>query len=92
MKKKRHLFLLFAVVIAAGWGMFVLSKSKDKIGENEMVMYSAIAGKVAALDPGNIGDTSSSAVASQIFECLYDYHYKQIKQSHPLLPPPEEGR
>jgi ABC-type transport system substrate-binding protein len=84
LKKKRHLFLLFAVIITAGWGLSVLSRSNDKINENEMVMYSAIGGKVASLDPGNIGDTSSSAVASQIFECLYDYHY--LKRPYEIIP------
>ena len=31
--------------------------------------------KVQSLDPADIGDTVSHTVASEIFECLYEYHY-----------------
>ena len=51
---------------------------------NEMVLYSAIAAKVRGLDPGDIGDTTSSLVASQIFDCLYQYHY--LKRPYELIP------
>ena len=36
--------------------------------------------KVQSLDPVNIGDTVSHGVASEIFECLYDYHYLNIPE------------
>ena len=36
------------------------------------------------LDPGDIGDTTSSTVASQIFDCLYQYHY--LKRPYELIP------
>ncbi|MBL7106500.1 MAG: hypothetical protein ISS77_02680 [Phycisphaerae bacterium] len=49
-----------------------------------MVLYSALAAKVRGLDPGDIGDTTSSVVASQIFECLYQYHY--LKRPYELIP------
>lgn len=51
---------------------------------NEIVLYSALAAKVRGLDPGDIGDTTSSLVASQIFECLYQYHY--LKRPYELIP------
>jgi ABC-type transport system substrate-binding protein len=51
---------------------------------NEMVLYSALPAKVRGLDPGDIGDTTSSIVASQIFECLYQYHY--LKRPYVLIP------
>ncbi len=51
---------------------------------NEIVLYSALPAKVRGLDPGDIGDTTSSAVASQIFECLYQYHY--LKRPYELVP------
>lgn len=51
---------------------------------DEKVLYTALAAKVRALDPGDIGDTTSSSVASQIFECLYQYHY--LKRPYELIP------
>ena len=36
------------------------------------------------MDPMDIGDTTSSSVASQIFECLYQYHY--LKRPYELQP------
>ena len=51
---------------------------------NEAVLYTALGAKIRGLDPGDIGDTTSSAVASQIFECLYQYHY--LKRPYELIP------
>jgi ABC-type transport system substrate-binding protein len=51
---------------------------------NQVVIYSALAAKVRGLDPADIGDTTSSGVASQIFECLYQYHY--LKRPYQLIP------
>jgi oligopeptide transport system substrate-binding protein len=56
---------------------------------NEMVLYSALGAKVRALDPGDIGDTTSSAVGSQFFECLYQYHY--LKRPYELIPQLADG-
>jgi ABC-type transport system substrate-binding protein len=50
----------------------------------EKVLYGALGSKVRALDPGDIGDTLSSSVAAQIFECLYEYHY--LKRPYELVP------
>jgi len=56
---------------------------------NEVVVYSAIPSKVRGLDPGDVGDTTSSSVASQIFECLYQYHY--LKRPYELIPQLADG-
>ncbi len=56
---------------------------------NEAILYSALAAKVRGLDPSDIGDTTSSLVASQIFECLYQYHY--LKRPYELVPALAEG-
>ena len=50
----------------------------------KMVRYLALAAKVRGMDPMDIGDTTSSSVASQIFECLYQYHY--LKRPYELQP------
>ena len=58
--------------------------SKSAADSNEVVLHSALGAKVRALDPGDIGDTTSSSVARQIFECLYQYHY--LKRPYELIP------
>jgi oligopeptide transport system substrate-binding protein len=40
--------------------------------------------KVQVLDPANVGDAVSDAVASEIFESLYQYHY--LKRPYELIP------
>lgn len=58
--------------------------SPSRTDSNEMVLYGALAAKVRGLDPGDIGDTTSSSVGSQIFECLYQYHY--LKRPYEVIP------
>lgn len=70
--------LLGVLSIFAGCG-----RSASVPDSNEVVLYSALAAKVRGLDPGDIGDTTSSSVASQIFECLYQYHY--LKRPYELI-------
>ncbi len=48
------------------------------------IRYAAIGAMVRGLDPGDIGDTASSAVASQAYECLYQYHF--LKRPYELIP------
>jgi len=67
-----------AMLTTAGCG-----SSPSPADSNEAVIYSALAGKIRALDPGDIGDTTSSLVASQIFECLYQYHY--LKRPYEII-------
>ena len=51
---------------------------------SQSTLYSIYGAKVRGLDPGDIGDTTSSMVASQIFECLYQYHY--LKRPYEVIP------
>lgn len=71
--------ILAILLITAGCG-----PSVDKPDPNNTVLYSAYGAKVRGLDPGDIGDTTSSDVASQMFECLYQYHY--LKRPYELIP------
>lgn len=60
---------------------------RDRGGEEEggeMVRRAAIGAKIRGLDPHDIGDTTSSAVAGQIFETLYNYRY--LKRPYELMP------
>jgi len=67
-----------ALLIIAG------CSSSAPADSNEVVLHGALAAKVRGLDPGDIGDTTSSSIASQIFECLYQYHY--LKRPYELIP------
>lgn len=58
--------------------------SATSIDPNESVLYSTHAGKVRGLDPGDIGDETSNIIASQMIECLYQYHY--LKRPYQLIP------
>lgn len=60
------------------------SKEPDEADSGKIVLYSALGAKVRGLDPGDIGDTTSSSIGSQFFECLYQYHY--LKRPYELIP------
>ncbi len=57
--------------------------SSSKTEPNQITIHSALGAKIRGLDPGDIGDTTSALVASQIFECLYQYHY--LKRPYELI-------
>lgn len=60
------------LVIAFAWGC----DRHDAEGKNkEVVLHHRLREKVQTLDPAEVGDTVSHAVAGDIFECLYDYDY-----------------
>jgi len=63
--------------------------SAEKPDPNDTVLYSSHGAKVRGLDPGDIGDTTSTAIASQIIEGLYQYHY--LKRPYELIPSLAEG-
>jgi len=77
----KFLTILFTTVLVIVAGCKGKASKSDS---NEVVLHSALAAKVRGLDPGDIGDTTSSLVASQIFECLYQYHY--LKRPYELVP------
>ncbi len=84
--KLKFLSVAFAAMLLIIAGC---DSSTSIVDSNEVVLYSALAAKVRGLDPGDIGDTTSSLVASQIFECLYQYHY--LKRPYELIPALAEG-
>lgn len=55
-------------------------------GAGETVIHHRLREKVQTLDPAEVGDTVSHAVAGDIFECLFDYDYTERPyQMVPLL-------
>lgn len=56
----------------------------DEAGSQDIVLHHRLRTKVQTLDPANIGDVTSHAVGSEIFECLYEYHY--LKRPFELIP------
>ena len=71
--------LVIGVVGLTGCGGEGQDQDSDKV-----VRYLSLSAKVRGMDPMDIGDTTSSSVASQIFECLYQYHY--LKRPYELIP------
>ena len=53
-------------------------------GKDEVVLNQRIRSKVQTLDPADVGDTASSGVCREFFECLYAYHY--LKRPHEIVP------
>ncbi|TFG49871.1 MAG: hypothetical protein E4H40_02260, partial [Candidatus Brocadiia bacterium] len=80
MKFVRYLILL-TLLLAAGCKR---PSSETGGSSEEMVLHHRLQAKVQTLDPANIGDVSSHAVGSEIFECLYEYHY--LKRPYELIP------
>ena len=76
--------VLGAAVLAALVTVAGCDNATPVADSNEVVAYGVLAAKVRGMDPGDIGDTTSSAIASQIFECLYQYHY--LKRPYELIP------
>jgi len=74
--------LVLALVFLCGCG------GRDEATEgNEAglkVRYVAASSKTRGLDPGDIGDVTSSMIASQMYETLYQYHY--LKRPYELIP------
>jgi oligopeptide transport system substrate-binding protein len=81
---KSHTRFLLAAALAACVVLSPGCRKHSGAVSNEKVLYGALGSKVRALDPGDIGDTLSSSVAAQIFECLYEYHY--LKRPYELIP------
>ncbi len=69
------------MVLIAGCGKNT-SSSIDGVGKK--IRYGALGAKVRGLDPGDIGDVTSSSVASQCYECLYQYHF--LKRPYTIIP------
>ncbi len=76
--------LLGAVFIVAGCGRGPSEEESD-----EIVLYHQLRSKVQVLDPANMGDTVSHAVAAEFLECLYQYHY--LKRPYEIIPQLADG-
>jgi len=73
MKRIVLIVLSFLPVLAlSGCGKTEGSDTQVPTGK---VRYAALGANVRGLDPGDIGDVTSSSVASQGYECLYQYHF-----------------
>lgn len=60
------------------------SDTTNSAQSNQVVRYAAFGAKIRSLDPMLIQDTMSSAIASQLYDCLYQYHY--LKRPYQLIP------
>ncbi|MFC1780773.1 ABC transporter substrate-binding protein [Planctomycetota bacterium] len=78
---KNVVSLMLTAVILMIFGCGDSASNQDP---NEMVLQHVLRAKISSLDPGNIGDTTSSAVSSQINECLYQYHF--LKRPYEVIP------
>ena len=75
------IFLNLAIVLL----FFPACEQKEgRGGKDEVVLNQRIRSKVQTLDPADVGDTASSGVCREFFECLYAYHY--LKRPHELVP------
>ncbi len=52
--------------------------------DGQLVTYGAVGAKVRGMDPMDIGDTTSSSIASSIYDTLYQYHY--LKRPYEIIP------
>ena len=57
---------------------------KASTNSDEVVHNQRLRSQIQTLDPADIGDTASSGVGEEFFECLYGYHY--LKRPHQLIP------
>lgn len=56
---------------------------------NEAVIYAVMPTKIQGFDPGYTSGIYSTRVASEVFECLYQYHY--LKRPYEVIPQLAEG-
>jgi len=87
------IWLTLGVLAAVLLGLFLsvpfYYRPEGTGGTGEMVRRAALTAKIRGLDPQDIGDTTSSAVAGQIFETLYTYAY--LERPYRLIPQLAEG-
>jgi oligopeptide transport system substrate-binding protein len=73
-------YLALVALIAAGIGVsFSFTPSRDPY-----TAYTSYSANIKTLDPAEIDDTESDAVAGCVFECLYNYEYG--KEPYTLIP------
>jgi len=72
------ILLLAGYISAPFWG------GEEDGGGEIMIRRAALGAKIRGLDPQDIGDTTSSAVAGQIFETLFTYRY--LERPYTVVP------
>ena len=50
-------------------------EDKGSVASDETVIYHRLRESIQTLDPAEVGDVVTHAVAGDLFECLYDYDY-----------------
>jgi len=80
LRKFLFLILLSALLITGG----CRKSNGDKSKSDEIVLIHQLRAKVQGLDPIDIGDYAGHAVGSDIFDCLYRYHY--LKRPFEIIP------
>lgn len=84
-QRLRPCFRLIGFLLAAGLAACGESDNDNTaLTDGQVVRYGAISSKIRGLDPMDIGDTTSSGLGSNIYECLYQYHY--LKRPYELIP------
>ena len=81
-KKFLYVYLITGVIFITG-----CSKSQDDTGDSLptlKVRCVALSSKIRSMDPGDIGDVTSSIITSNMYETLYQYHY--LKRPYELMP------
>lgn len=82
MHKLLAMLLTGTLLTMSGCGEGSSSAGSAKPGQ--VVRYGAISAKVRGMDPMDIGDVASSAMASNIYDTLYEYHY--LKRPYQIIP------
>ena len=73
MKAAGHILPILLTVLA---GLLITGCDKSSPeGERQVVIHHRLRDKVQTLDPAEVGDTVTHAVAGDLFECLYDFDY-----------------
>jgi len=75
---------LFAAALAAAIVLFAGCEKRPAKSESPNVLQHRLNTKIQTLDPAEVGDIPSDAVASDIFELLYGYHY--LKRPYQIVP------
>ncbi len=81
-------FVCSRIVLTGAFFLLLCMSGCERKGASgradEIVHNQRLRSQVQTLDPGNIGDTASSAVGEEFFECLYGYHY--LKRPQQIIP------
>ncbi len=74
--------LTLSTILLSGCGREENTQTTDT--GDKKIIHAALGAKVRGLDPGDIGDVTSSVVASHCYETLYQYHF--LKRPYTLIP------